>query len=185
MPFRHAKLLQYLTHKKIQNLPIKYELPTNIKNPLEGEKYIALCCITKNPPKDMPINTAIDLINKINADTDCKVVLTGAGELSEKYANNIANAGVSFINLVNKTSILELGAVLKGSVGLISCDTGTMHFGYSLGIPTVAVFYEAECVPVWSPRAELYNTIVVDKEQTAENIFQNFMKLQNGCEDEI
>lgn len=177
MPFRHAKLLQYLTHKKIQNLPIKYELPTNIKNPLEGEKYIALCCITKNPPKDMPINTAIDLINKINAETDCKVVFTGAGKLSEEYANNIANAGVNFINLVNKTSILELGAVLKGSVGLISCDTGTMHFGYSLGIPTVAVFYEAACVPVWSPRAELYNTIVVDKEQTAENIFKSYKYL--------
>ena len=180
MPFRHAKLLQDLTHKKFQNLPIKYELPTNIKNPLEVDKYIALCCITKNPVKDMPLNTAVDLINKINTETDFKVVLTGAGKLSEEYANDLAKAGVNFINLVNKTSILELGAVLKGSIGLISCDTGTMHYGYALNVPTVAVFYESECVPVWSPRAELYNTIVVDKEQTAENIYNELNKKLKG-----
>ena len=177
MPYRHSKLLQQLTHRKIKNLPIKYNLPEGIKNPLEGEKYVALCCITKNPPKDMPIETAIEIINKINTETEYKPVLTGAGELSQQYAEKLEKAGVEFVNLVNKTSLLELGAVLKGSVGLISCDTGTMHLGYALDVSTVAVFYEDKCVPIWSPKAELYNTSTVSKNQTAENIVNELMRI--------
>jgi len=174
---RHSLLLQELTHKKIENLPIKYNLPNKTKNILNNEKYISMCCVTKNPPKDMPINTAIELINKINSETDCKVVLTGNGDLSLNYAKELESSGANFINLVNKTSILELGAVLKGSVGLISVDTGTMHFGYANNVPTVAVFYEDFCVPIWAPKTDLYNCVVIDKNQTAETIFISCQKL--------
>lgn len=182
MQYKHSLMLQQLTNKKIKNLPIKYELPDGVKNPLSGEKYVALCCITKNPVKDMPLDIVLELINRINAETEYKVVLTGAGDLSAKYAEDLAGQGANFINLVNKTSILELGAVLKDSVGLISCDTGTMHYGYALGVPTIAVFYDDKFVPIWSPSADLYNTAVVDKEQTAENIFDALMKKVKVCE---
>ena len=164
MQYRHSLMLQPLTNKRIKNLPLKYELPDGIKNPLSGEKYVALCCITKNPPKDMPLDTAFELINRINAETEYKVVLTGAGDLSAKYAEDLAERGADFINLVNKTSILELGAVLKDSVGLISCDTGTMHYGYALGVPTIAVFYEDKFIPIWAPQKEIYKNVVVLKD---------------------
>ena len=179
IPLRETNLLQKLTNKKVQNLPIKYNLPNTIKNPLEGEKYVVLCCITKNPPKDMPIDTAIGLIRKINSETDCKVVLTGAGELCSQYAKELESSGVNFINLVNKTSLLELGAVLKGSIGLISCDTGTMHFGCANNVPTIAVFYEDFCVPIWAPKTELYRIAIIDKEQNSENIFKH-LEMLNG-----
>lgn len=177
IPYRHSSLLQKFTHKKILNYPIKYNLPNTIKNPLSNEKYIALCCITKNSPKDMPINIAIELINKINSETDCKVVLTGNGDLSLNYAKELEASGVEFINLVNKTTILELGAVLKGSVGLISCDTGTMHFGYSLSVPTVCVFYLKENISMWAPTEKLYNVKVLDNNQTVENIYEQLEAL--------
>ena len=70
-----------------------------------------------------------------------------------------------------------MGAVLKGSVGLISVDTGTMHFGYANNVPTVAVFYEDFCVPIWAPKTDLYNCVVIDKNQTAETIFISCQKL--------
>ena len=174
---KHSMLLQPLTNKKIKNLPIKYELPHNIPNLLNGKKYIALCCITKKKSKDMPIDTAKDLINKINKETDYKVVLTGAGTLSKKYAEDLKQAGVDFIDMVDRTSILELGAILQGSVGLISCDTGTMHYGIALDVPTVAVFYEQETIPIWAPKKELYNSIVVESNQTSGNIFNSCTKL--------
>ncbi len=47
-----------------------------------------------------------------------------------------------FINLVNKTSIKELALILQKCECLISIDTGTMHLGYAVGVPTIAIFYE-------------------------------------------
>lgn len=174
---RHSLLVQKLTHEQIKNFPIKFNLPSTIKNPLCNEKYVTMCCITKNPLKDMPINTTIELINKINSETDCKVVLTGNGDLSLNYAKELKASGVNFINYVNKTTILELAAVLKGGVGLISCDTGTMHFGYANDVPTVAVYYDDFFVPIWAPKTDLYNCDVIDKNQTAETIFSSCQKL--------
>ena len=80
---------------------MKFNLPEGVKNPLDGEKYIALCCITKKTSKDMPIKTAFELINKINSETDYKAVLTGNGELSVNYAKELELMGANFINLVN------------------------------------------------------------------------------------
>lgn len=176
-PFSHSQLLQQLTHKKIKNLPIKFDLPIEVKNPLEGEKYVTLCCITKKSIKDMPLDTAIALINEINDKTDYKVVFTGTGEKAMQYATQLEQANIKFINLVNKTSILELGAVIKGCEAVISCDTGTMHYANALNIPTVAVFYENGTVPIWAPKPELYNSVVVENCQTAENIYNAMSKI--------
>lgn len=182
--FRHAKLLQTLTNKPIINYPIKYNLPNDIKNPIKEEKYITMCCITKNPTKDMPVDTALGIIEFFNTQTDYKVVLTGRGDNSAKYAEALEKKGANFVNLVNKTSLLELGAVLKGSKGLISCDTGTMHYGYSMGIPTIGIFYQPENVPVWAPRIEVYNNVlIISENQTAENIFNRSIKFMKDCEE--
>ena len=129
----------------------------------------------------MPLKMAVDLVNKINSETDCNVVLTGAGELSAKYAEDLTKAGADFINLVNKTSLLELGAVLKDSVGLISVDTGTMHYGYSLGVKTLCLFFENGTVHLWAPQKDIYrNTVVLNSDFDIENshyIFNSFIKL--------
>lgn len=180
MQYRHSMMLKKITNKEIKNLPLRFELPEGIKNPLVGEKYVTLCCITKNPIKNMPLDIALDLIGKINSETEYKAVLTGAGDLSANYARDLAERGADFINLVNKTSLMELGAILKGSVALISCDTGTMHYGYSLGVKTVCVFFEEGTTQTWAPKKELYDVIVIDKNQSAENILGAFKKIEKA-----
>lgn len=181
---RHSLLIESLTNKPIINYPIKYNLPNGIINPLQNiipnEKYIALCCISKNPPKDMPLEMAIDLIKKINSETSYRVVLTGAGEKSLKYAEDLTNAGVNFINLVNKTTLLELGTVLKDSIGLISVDTGTMHYGYSLGVKTICLFFERKNSHLWGPPIDVYNnTTVLDKNFDVREILDTFENLRS------
>ena len=81
------------------------------------------------------------------------------------------------MNLVDKTSIKQLASVLKKSNGLISVDTGTMHLGCALGIPTIAVFYEQTTISNWAPRKELYNSTLISQDQTAENILSAFKNL--------
>ena len=84
-----------------------------------------------------------------------------------------------FINLVNKTTLLELGKVLKDSEGLISVDTGTMHFGYSLGVKTLCLFFEEGTTHLWAPQKEVYgHTFVLNEDLNVNNIFENFNKLR-------
>lgn len=178
---QHNKLLKVLTNKKIVNYPIVFEIPENIKNTTKNkfdlpEKYISLCTISKNPVKDMPLDTAINIIKNLKG---YKVVLVGAGDLSKKYAIDLRNAKCDFIDLIDKTTITELADVINNSCALISVDTGTMHLGCALQKATVAVFYEKISIENWSPDCNMYNSYLVNENQTAENILNATMKLIN------
>ena len=180
----HGELLQTLTNKKIKNLPIQCNVETFIPEHLkeylqEGNKYIALCTLTKNPPKDMPINVAADIIKNLSQ-KGYQIVLVGTGNDTVEYAKNLKNNGCEFVNLVNKTTIPELGSVLKNCEALISVDTGTMHYGYALGVPTTAVFYESITPKNWAPNSDLYNVAVIKNNQTANNICAKTLDLING-----
>lgn len=67
-----------------------------------------------------------------------------------------------FENLVGKTSLASLIALLRNLDGLITNDTGTMHLAAMIGVPTVAIFGSTDPVrtgPV-GPRAEfLYHKV--------------------------
>lgn len=179
---KHNHLLTQITNEQIINYPIKFNLPTFTANYLSEqlvpeEKYIVLCCISKNPVKDMPLCTAIELVKVFNRENIYKIVIVGTGNKTLKYSMAMEKAGCNFINLVNKTSILELGQVIKASQGVISVDTGTMHYAYSLSVPTVAVFYEQDKVQTWAPNSDIYNVKVVTENFSAENISYCFKNL--------
>ena len=180
----HGELLQTLTNKKIKNLPIQCSVDTSIPEHLkeylpEGNKYIALCTLTKNPPKDMPIDVAANIIRKVSKN-GYKIILVGTGDSTVKYAADLRDMGCEFVDLVNKTTIPELGSVLKNCEALISVDTGTMHYGYSVGVPTTAVFYESITPKNWAPNPDLYNVAVIKNNQTAENICSKTFDLIKG-----
>lgn len=175
--FQHAKLLEQLTHKESLDLPIKYNIDDILPNRLSSiipndRKYIALCTTSKDETKDMPISIATDLINKINKEK-YEVVFVGAGNKAKNYSEELKNNNCKFVDIVNKTSISELGKVLKNCEALISVDTGTMHLGCAVRIPVCVVFYKPNMTNKWAPRKELYNSIVIQENQTAENIWEN------------
>ncbi len=187
MQEQHNKLLEPLTHKRIVDYPIKYNLPDNVVNPLNelnfSNKYIALCCTTKQKVKDIPLEVAAELISKINRETDCKVVIVGNGEKPKEHAERLKDLGCDFVDLVNKTTLLELGKVLKDSECLISADTGTMHFGYSLGVKTLCLFFEQGTNHLWAPKEDVYkHTILLNDDLSINNIFENLIKLRGQDE---
>lgn len=184
----HTLLLNKLNGITVKNLPIKYNVPEGLLNQTKSiinihEKYIVLCALSKNPEKDMPLETAIELINKINS-TPFKTVFVGAGNKAENFAKGLQKAGCIFENFVNKTSIPELGAVLRESACLISVDTGTMHLGCAVGCPVIALFYRTKTIPIWAPNPELYNAKVISEDFSAENIFKSAMTVVKGGNNE-
>jgi len=181
---QHVNLLKKITKHEPQNLPIKYIVEDTIPSHLsqlitKDEKYIGLCSLTKNPPKNMPITTAAGIIKEINRTKTYKVIFFGVGKDNEEYAKELENLGCEFINLVNKTTVYELAQVLKNCKALISTDTGTMHLGYSVGIPTVAVFYEIITLKNWTPNPKLYKCVTISSNQTVENIMAGLKFLLN------
>jgi len=176
---QHADLLKVLTHKEIKNLPIKSELSGNISDKLnqyisQGESYVVICPLTKNKTKDFPLKTTNDLITEF-VNRGYKVILTGTGERASNYVSQLNKN--NFINLVDKTSIIELGTLLLSSKCLISADTGTMHYACSLGVPTVAVFYEQGTASCWAPDENLYKVSVITENQNVDNITKQFLQL--------
>lgn len=183
MQFAILNLLKEITNKPLKNLPLIYEteddIPLKFKDLIsKNKKYITLCTLTKQKYKDMPEDTAIELIKKINQ-TDYKVIFTGKGDLAKEYSKKLKEAGCNFIDLQNQTTILELAKVIKNSKCLISVDTGTMHLGYSSSIPVVAVFYEQNVSQIWAPDEKLYKSILIEDNQTADRIFEAMKEIKN------
>ncbi len=179
-------LLSKITKEKLIDCPIKFKanpvIPEHLKDILSlDRKYISICTTTKNPPKDMPLKDCVELIKKINDNANYEVIFTGAGDVAAKYSDNLKKQGCIFIDLVNKTSILQLANILKISKCLISTDTGTMHLGYAVGTPLIAVFYEDITLKRWAPNPKFYNSILIKENQTPQNIFQNALKIMGNC----
>ena len=64
------------------------------------------------------------------------------------------------LNLVNKTTIPQLGALLKSCAVLIRADTGTAHVALALDVPVVDVFYlnDESNLAAWGPKTCLLYT---------------------------
>ena len=174
-------LIEPLTGKSLMNLPIRYEVPeinTEVIKEVEAinKELISITTTSKFKPKDMPIKDALELINLINNSGKCPIIL-GAGEVAQNYIQELKNLGcTNFINLVDKTDFVELANVLKLSKALISIDTGTMHMGNALNIPTVAIFYSIG-KELWAPQEGLYKSIVLSGKPTVEEIYKALDKV--------
>jgi len=67
-----------------------------------------------------------------------KVVVTGLPSDREK-AQEFAKS-VSFINLVGKTGLRELMAIIKGSRLVVSNDSSPIHIANALGVPALTIY---------------------------------------------
>ena len=181
----NGDFIRTLTGKNGEILPIKYqpnqendELIEKIKKQFSEKEIIGLCTVSKQKAKDMPVDTAIEIIKKL-ASQDKTVFYFGAGKECRDYANELKKRGCrNFVDLTNATTINQLAGIMQICKAVISIDTGTMHLAYATGIPTVCIFYKTEMIEKWAPRKSLYpHTVVIDKNQTAKNIIQNAKEL--------
>lgn len=182
---QNSILWEQYTQKPIEILPMKYNPPQEAYEQADKllskqQKYIGICAVSKKKAKDMPLGTCIELINKLKSEGRIPVLL-GAGKASEDYIAELAENNCTdgdFINLVNKTTISELAAVLAKCEALISVDTGTMHLGLAMNVPTVCLFYIAtqEHLAKWAP-TDIYNCKVITYGFLANNILDKLHEL--------
>ena len=134
--------------------PPKLEMNKTAEFKFTDKKYIVINACSGPPSRFIPISKAVSIIRSVKATHPYEIVLTGAPN-EEEYVNKIAsNAlrenGDTVINLAGKTSIVELGWVLKNAEVVITTDSGNAHYANALGTKTVVLFgpgLQARCHP--------------------------------------
>ena len=90
--------------------------------------------------KSWSLNRFADVIAGIQNRFEGAVVLTGSS--SEvglgKALQKLVKAKV--INLIGKTTVLQLGALIERCNFYLTCDSGPMHIAAAVGTPTIALF---------------------------------------------
>ncbi len=102
-----------------------------------------------------------ELAEKLIASYSVKVLVTGQREeeiLAERMKSRMRRY---FINLIGKTDLRLLSAIIEKSALLISNSTGPMHMAAALGVPTVAIFCPIFTVSPkrWGPYGEGHTVI--------------------------
>jgi len=103
------------------------------------DRLIALNLGTTWRTKQWDIANFAEVIQQIVGQIpNARVVLTGSSA-ETTLAAALPNSRPA-INLVGKTSILQLGALLERCEVCLTCDSGPMHIAAAVGTPTVALF---------------------------------------------
>ena len=103
------------------------------------DKLIALNLGTTWRTKQWDIANFAAVIQQIaHLAPDVRIVLTGSS--NELALVEALPTSLPIINLVGKTSILQLGALLERCEVCLTCDSGPMHIAAAVGTPTVALF---------------------------------------------
>lgn len=109
----------------------------------EDREYVAFQLGASSHDRCWPIERFAMLGDLLQEQADLRVVLVGVEEekwLGEKLTSFIKTPPV---DLIGKTKISDLAAVLKECAVLITNDTGTMHLAAAVGTPCVALFMES------------------------------------------
>jgi ADP-heptose:LPS heptosyltransferase len=151
-----------LVGAKIDNRSIALSNLSEANNSLY-EGAIAIHPFTSDPLKQWPIERFMELAQKIAQEPSLKVILVG------KSLGDAPKGTVPIdlaINLINKTSLVELAQVLQKCKLLITCDSGPMHLAAAIGTPVIALFRNdlpGKTAKRWGPWGEGHIIIEKDK----------------------
>ena len=145
-------LLEDFLDKKIHFDPPQLEINQAIDFALPDEEYIVLNVRSGPPSRFIPITKSVEIIKALAEKYPYQIVLTGA-PFEKDYINEIedkVSPEYPVINLSGKTSIIELGWVLKNAKAMITTDSGNAHFANALGTKTIVLFgagLQSRCHP--------------------------------------
>lgn len=179
-----------LTHKSADNkgLGLKHEVETNLElvgligaktkdssvylgklppsaNPVYAGA-VAVHPFTSDAVKQWPVERFRQLARRLSGELRAKVLIVGKGEGASKgrAREEFDHLGDEIINLIDKTSLVELAQLLKQCRLLVTCDSGPMHLAAAVGTPVVALFRNdlpGKTARRWGPWGE--GNIVIEK----------------------
>lgn len=135
--------------------------------------------------------------DRLAQELDARIIVVGSGgerDLAEAICTRMSYAP---LDMVGKTTVLQLGALLKKCDLLVSGDTGPMHMATAVGTPVVALFgaiepartgpvgnghrviqhKEIECVPCNAKRCANPRYLECMEKITVEEVFNVIVEM--------
>jgi len=107
---------------------------------LPAGRRIGILPCSRRAEKNWPVERFRELARELRAGTGAALVLLG-GKADEAVCRSIADAAGGGAQVwAGRTSIVELGGLLRDLDLLVTVDSGPMHIAAALGTPTVAIF---------------------------------------------
>lgn len=126
-------------------LPVSLSDDQRVGATLEGlfghspDRLVAVHPWTSDARKQWPAERFAELIARVRAGRDARVVLIGGeAERPRARALNLADTGVA--DLTGCLSLRESAALLRRACVLVSSDSGPAHLATAVGTPVVALF---------------------------------------------
>jgi heptosyltransferase-2 len=160
-----VRLAGAYTEDKTLSLNIDSTIVNEISEYLgDFKNLIALHPFTGDSTKQWPLHNFMQLSKRLIQELQIKLVLIGGKE--ELSKNTIIFSGLdgNLVDMVGKTSLVQLAALLKVCRLLISGDSGPVHLASCVGTPALAIFRSdmpGKNSERWGPRKE--GSIVIEK----------------------
>lgn len=129
----------------------------SLLEPLGGEPFIVMFPGASIPERRWGAEQ-FRAVAELLASLGVKTVVVGGHE--DREPGNVIVGGCGGINLAGRTSLAVTAAVLKRSCLLLSGDSGVLHIGVGLDVPTVSLFGPGRALK-WAPRGEKH--LVINK----------------------
>lgn len=184
---KHAYLAELYSGVPSESMKMIYHVPEDafkkadeLLAPAKGKSCIAVNATTKEKEKDLKSELVCGLAEKIE-EAGYQPVMVGAGKAAREFYERLPRTVQGqFLNCIDKTSIPELGALLKRTKALISADTGTAHFALALSVPVTDVFYinDEYNLKTWGPK-ECYPHRLIGQggDFSADNVWKQTKEL--------
>ena len=120
-----------------------------VKKYIDGDKTTCVIspCSSQRYGKDYnrswPIENFIEIIEYLLSHANMQVIVTGGLSQTEtQYSNSLDKKGLNgdFLNLIGKTSIRGMAAIIKHSQFVISPDSGPAHIGTIMNKPVIGLY---------------------------------------------
>ena len=112
--------------------------------------------------RDWPVDSYVRNIRWLHGSRPgMTIVLTGGWD-NEVTATAIEKDCPFVVNLCNRTTLEETGALLGLAAMLVSTDTGVLFMAYSIGCPALAILHHASASPLIGPTDPLAGHEVVE-----------------------
>ncbi len=147
-PYNIVDIFRKIAH--VDHIPSKYQLKKqsqdNIKKSLsyinkeqQTPLYVGMQLGASAPYRQWPVKHFVYLGKQLYKEFNIIPILFGHSS-EQHLANEYKQTGAPCIDLIGKTSLIELASTLSLLKLLITNDTGTMHLAAGLGIPSLALF---------------------------------------------
>lgn len=95
-------------------------------------RYIIFHPFARGAGKALDQSSISAFIAEFAINADIPIVLVGAGELTERYPENV-------VDLTHRTTLAELVALMRGAAFVVSVDSGPMHLAAAVGSPLLGI----------------------------------------------